>query len=424
MLKQHHSIAAVLSAALLLSAPLSPFAAAQETRLHHAAQHSPERVREMIPGRQINAQDADGDTPLHWALDRDANLTDEARGEIVRLLLESGADLFAQNNSGTAPLHLAARGWSPAEEQILSRVYEMRHAGEKPDINITDTRGNTPLHWAMDHHFPPADHRARSLAAHTLLWSGADPNARNRHGISPMHMAAHQSAEITGSMLNRGGDPNIEDGRGFTALYWAVSAPARPQNGSVEDIVRQLMDAGGDPDHAGKNGETPLAYVRARGIRGGLAGLLERVNQPDEAGTPKLIQAIQESARLGNNDESEALRLIDVGANINAQDAEGMSPMHHAVLHRQFRVMDALIENRADLDVRNNLGYTPLHMAAASQDGAIVVRLVSAGANVEIRNDSGETPLCSALREMKRESFSGRPAEAFAVVEAIGGCNL
>ena len=101
-----------------------------------------------------------------------------------------------------------------------------------------------------------------------------------------------------------------------------------------------------------------------------------------------------------------------------------MSPMHHAVLHRQFRVMDALIENRADLDVRNNLGYTPLHMAAASQDGAIVVRLVSAGANVEIRNDSGETPLCSALREMKRESFSGRPAEAFAVVEAIGGCNL
>ena len=161
VLKQHHSIAAVLSAALLLSAPLSPFAAAQETRLHHAAQHSPERVPgddtrppNQRPGRRRRHPPFTG----RWTATPTSPTKPAAKSSAS--CWNPAPTSSPKTTAEPPPCTLPPAAGLPAEEQILSRVYEMRHAGEKPDINITDTRGNTPLHWAMDHHFPPADHRA------------------------------------------------------------------------------------------------------------------------------------------------------------------------------------------------------------------------------------------------------------------------
>jgi hypothetical protein len=84
-------------------------------------------------GADINAQDKDGYTRLHWA-------TFIGNKDIVELLLKAGADVNKADNYGKTSLHKAARkGYKDIVELLL------QHGA---DINAQDMFGRTPLHWA------------------------------------------------------------------------------------------------------------------------------------------------------------------------------------------------------------------------------------------------------------------------------------
>ena len=75
-----------------------------KTALHLAAYlNQTEVIQGLLQqvGLDLNPQDNDGDTPLHYAC---------ARGylEVVKQLVEAGADINMQNNVGDTPLHKAA----------------------------------------------------------------------------------------------------------------------------------------------------------------------------------------------------------------------------------------------------------------------------------------------------------------------------
>ncbi len=85
------------------------------------------------PNYNVLAQDKNGNTPLHEA-------TSYGYTEVVKLLLEKGADLNAKNEFGSTPMLLAV---------INGKKYIVRLLLEKGvDVNAKN-RGHTPLEWAL-----------------------------------------------------------------------------------------------------------------------------------------------------------------------------------------------------------------------------------------------------------------------------------
>jgi len=130
-----------------------------------------------------------GDTALHIA-------AAAYQTEIVRKLLAAGADVRARNRRGQEALHAAANGspgsqrWNPLSQ--AATIVVLVEAGAEP--NAFDMSGVSPLHKAV---------RTRcAMAVRTLLDCGADPALANKNGSTPLLLATQNTG--------RGGTGSVE----------------------------------------------------------------------------------------------------------------------------------------------------------------------------------------------------------------------
>ncbi|HEY1895049.1 MAG TPA: ankyrin repeat domain-containing protein [Terracidiphilus sp.] len=161
------------------------------------------------------------DSIKRWIYARDTALHMAAAAyqtEIALTLIGAGANVGARNRRGQEALHYAAIGspgsvtWNPGAQ--AATIVCLIEAGADP--NAVDMDGVTPLHRAV---------RTRCAeAARTLLAHGADPARKNKSGSTPMQLA------------------NLNTGRGGTG-----SAKAKAQQA---EIVRVLEQAVRDRPHS------------------------------------------------------------------------------------------------------------------------------------------------------------------------------
>jgi uncharacterized protein len=97
-------------------------------------------------------------------------------------------------------------------------------------------------------------------------------------------------------------------------------------------------------------------------------------------------------------DRSKALQLIAKGANVNAAQLDGSTPLLWAAYQVDMELVKALLARGAKAEVRNSLGATPLLEAAKVANLELVNVLLKAGAKPDTANDDNQTPLMLAAR--------------------------
>jgi ankyrin repeat protein len=110
----------------------------------------------------------------------------------------------------------------------------------------------------------------------------------------------------------------------------------------------------------------------------------------------RLIELIE---TIGKRDIEAVKQHLAAGADVNAKDEEGLTPLHLAASWGHKEVAELLIGKCADVNAKDIDGWTPLHDAAATGHKEITELLIAEGADVNETDGSGETPLDYAKGE-------------------------
>ena len=301
----------------------------------------------------------------------DAAFMEEATPEDIRKLLAEGADVNARNKDDSSPLHWAVFNENP---EIIATLIE---AGANVNARIKD--GYSPLHFAAVLNKNPAVIKA-------LAQAGADVNARTKDGWSPLHFAAenNKNSQVIRALVQAGADVNARDKDEETPLHQAAERNKNPE------VVLALLDAGADADAKTTDGKTALDLIKENGA-------LINTSAHQELVCGKLCN--REFIKAASLDDVE--KSIEAGADVNARNSFGYSPLHLAVgFNNNPAVITALIEARAKVNAQTDGGYSPLHWAAWNNDSPAVIKvLVQAGADVNAQTAKESSWVSSPFRK-------------------------
>jgi Ankyrin repeats (3 copies)/Ankyrin repeat len=175
-------------------------------------------------------------------------------------------------NAGDTALHLAAASY--AKTIAMSLVKGGANVGAR------NRRGAEPLHYAADG-APGNDFwnpREQAWVITYLIERGADPNALDNSGVTPLHRAVRtRSAAAVRALLEHGANVRTPNKRGSTPLHLAVQNTGRSDSGAAEakdqqrEIIAVLLEHGARPTDADAHGKTVEASATSDWIRAALA---------------------------------------------------------------------------------------------------------------------------------------------------------
>jgi uncharacterized protein len=316
-------------------------------------------------GAGVNARESAHDqTALMWA-------TSQRHPDVVRLLVETGADLRAR--SRTYP-------------QTVVGVQTQRAGREQ--LNYTVLRGgSTPLLFAARVGDVPS--------ADILLAAGADANDSLPDGTSALVLAAHSGhGGVAARLLDHGADPNAF-ATGYTALHAAVLR-------SDVTLVKALLAHGADPDMRMVRG-TPLRrdttdFNLPATLIGSTPYLLAaRFLEPEIV---RVLAAAGADRTLTLQNGATPL-MIAAGMGVRSDESRrGIAVIDFGKVEPESRVLEtvrAVVSFGAEVNAANLSGDTAMHTAAGQGFDTVVQFLAEHGAQVNAKNQRGLTPLGTLL---------------------------
>jgi len=355
------------------------------TPLHNAASRGHKEIAELLisEGADVNAvgMHGHGGTPLHYA----------ATKEVAELLIAKGADVNTKDNVGDTPIDLAdgeiaallrKHGGKTGEELSIHQAAKKgnieavkQHLAAGTDMNAIDLNGMTPIDLAdgeiaallLKHGGKTGEelsiHKAAMSgnieAVKQHLNDGAEVNAKNSDGRTPLHLAAEGGhGEIVELLILKGANVNAKNDGGETPLDWAtMSYP------ETAPLLRK---------HGGKTSEE-LNSIRINweAKKRSVADLL-RKHGGKTSEELKAEESIHAAAIYGNIEAVKQHLAAD--ADVNAKYNRGRTPLHLAAFGGHKEIVELLIAKGGDVNARDFLGMTPLNMAAGHKETAELLR--------------------------------------------------
>lgn len=298
----------------------------------------------------IDSHDTEGNTLLILAV---INI----QVDIVKMLLDEGADVNAPDTKGMTALHYAVLAENEAIVQML--------VARGSYLNGRNDNFETPLSVAVV--------QRNVNIVNILLQKQANVNISDAFGNTPLHCAATLGYEdIVSSLLDNGRDldldsKNVEE---YTPLMLAI------KNG-YEDIAMKISEKGANMTIMGTDNIPPIIVAVQQGYIDLIRYFIKHdvdLNSTDSSNNTPLIIAID------SNREDIAIDLIDEGA-ATSIDGCARSPLHRAVEKNQKKVVCKLLEHGADLGSTDAHGNTPFMVAVKHGFGDLVTLLIDRGAD-------------------------------------------
>lgn len=141
-------------------------------------------------GAQSNAQDLNGDTPLHKFIGKDSLIANQVKKGQWKKCLASGMDPFSVNNDGKCPFHFLL------EEKFFKSALNLLKVIFENDQNINfaesarcckDRNGGSLLHVAC-----VLDNECAQSICQCLLQNGCNVNLQNEYKQTPLHMVCNK----------------------------------------------------------------------------------------------------------------------------------------------------------------------------------------------------------------------------------------
>lgn len=205
-------------------------------------------------------------------------------------------------------------------------------------VNITDWMGETALHLAARY--------GKTKVCKYLIEHGSEINKKTNYDVTPLMEAVEFGKHVTAKLLlEKGAETDVADDEKMAPIHRAV------MNNDAK-MVALLKNYGADMEL--KSGsKSPL------------------------------LMAVKE------NKTDAALKLIELGAEVNTRDGSGRTILHYATKNRNLKVVQALIKNHVHVNNPDTKGRSPLQYAAQKgMPAEICWSLIDAGAgygNVNIK---------------------------------------
>jgi ankyrin repeat protein len=326
------------------------------------------------------------------------------------------------------------------------KVKQVRAALSKGvDIEAKDDEfGSTSLIWAT--------YYGHKGVVELLLERGAKVDATNKEGRSALIFAAGiNRPEVAVLLLGGGANPGLKDGEGRTALDWArrkgnrqvlsllnahddkaISRAKKAEQDLMESArsgnvkrLKDLLDAGADPNTRDRAGQTPLFVASETGHKEAVNLLLERGAAPTNRygyllracgnGHKELVRVLLESGAVADvcNEEGYtpltlaakgghtevAELLVKSGVPFHSKDYKGRSALTTACVNDRTHFTEHFLEMEPTSPGANSRVDEAVIEAADQGAPECVAILLKHGAAVDTKDADGETPLMKACQK-------------------------
>lgn len=392
----------------------------------------------------VNQQDSGCYTPLHIA-------TEQGHFDIVKMLVEHGADLDGRGPSSLNPLSIAAKkGFTQIAKYFLAKGVS---------CHATDDSERTSLHQAS---IGGSVEITRALLAKGAIWSQEDCNKDNA-----LHLAIRSCRrDVSLFLLNTIQQINQSDGDaiqpvglncpgsdGKTPLHAAINADLeevalaivkvhvslgveKPRgiltlaaSRGLGNLVDKLLAAGLDPDEKGENSNSPLDVAASQGAGNVVEILLNHQKRRGVTNMTAMASALHKAAVSGHLKIAKRLlgltkgqydigTLDEVVINGHTEVAVVLLKDGHSNLptelgrvllscaqYGQKGILDFLLERKVDKNFQDKNGNTALQIAAAWDKPEILKSLLNQQVDMELKDVHGHTALLDACNNRSLASL-------------------